>query len=419
MTTDLEAPANQSEQVPPSPPSVPKQKPRKGKPLGLTLAMVIAAGGLWLVTRPHHSGASGHSEESSLPVVAVEKVGREDLSQTVSLSAEFRPYQQVALHAKVAGYLQSISVDVGDHVKDGQVIAQLDVPELKEELQKATAAFGASEQEVARAEAAYTDAHLAFQRLQQVAKEHPKLVAQQDVDTATAKDSASASGVGAARQKVEEAKAEVSRMKALITYMTITAPFDGVVTRRLVDPGALIQAGTASNSQAVPLVEIVEDKRLRLAFPVPESAVSLVKVGSPVHVSVSALGETFSAKVSRFSDKVDHSTRTMWTEADVENPDNRFKPGMIADVTLTTRESKDAVAVPVQAIIAGETPKVLVVDSSGQVVESPIELGLETPSKAEVLKGLSSGQVVIVGNRTGIQPGQKVSPREVASVAAN
>lgn len=164
---------------------------------GLAGAVVIF--GVWLVFHSH--GAGRGPDASRLPVVAVETIERENLAQTLALSAEFRPYQEVALHPKIAGYLQSISVDVGDHVHEGDTIAKLDVPELKDEVGKASAALGASEQEVTRAEAAYADVHVSTQRLQQVAKEHPKLVAQQDVDTALARDATSASAVAAARRK--------------------------------------------------------------------------------------------------------------------------------------------------------------------------------------------------------------------------
>lgn len=351
------------------------------------------------------------------PTVAVEKVTREDLAQSLTLSAEFHPYSQVALHAKVAGYLKSISVDVGDHVHEGDVIAKLDVPELQDELGKVQAALGAAEEEVTRAEAASTDAHIAYQRLQQVAKEHPKLVAAQDVDSALAKDTAASSGFAATKQRVEEAHSEVARVKALLGYMNIVAPFDGVITRRLADPGALIQAGTSSNTQAMPLVELAEDKKLRLVFPVPESAVTLVNVGLPVKVTVGATGQSFEGNVSRFSSKVDHSTRTMWTEVDVENADGRFKPGMIAEARLQTVEHKDAVAVPLQAVSIGEKPAALVVNAAGAVEQHPLKLGLQTPTKAEVLSGLQPGDLVVVGSRSGLQVGQKVTAKELSPTA--
>jgi RND family efflux transporter MFP subunit len=346
-------------------------------------------------------------------VVAVAAVDREDLAQSLNLSGEFRPYLQVNLHAKIAGYLQSISVDVGDDVKEGQTIAQLDVPEMLEELQKAKATLGENEHEVARAEASHEDAKLAFDRLQEVVKDHPKLVALQEVDTSRMREATTGSALAAAQQKVEEGKAEVARITALRGYMSIVAPFDGIVTKRSADPGALVQAGTSGSTP--PVVSIVHDQKLRLTFPVPESAIEQVKVGGAVHVTVNASGEKFDAKISRVTGNVDRSTRTMLAEADVDNPNHRFRPGMIADVVLVTREAKNAVAVPVEAITMGEKPTVMLVDANKTVTRRAVQLGLTAPDKAEVLAGLKPGDQVVVGSRSGIQPGQLVSPRLIAA----
>jgi RND family efflux transporter MFP subunit len=382
----------------------------------LLLSAAVGIGVLLIVFFRGGRGASSDAESNRLPTVAVAKVSREDLAQTVTLSAEFHPYQQVALHAKIAGYLQSIAVDVGDHVHEGQVLAQLDVPELKDDSEKATATLRASEQEVTRAEASYNEAHLACRRLQDVAKEHPKLVAEQDLETAQTKDATAAGALAVAKQRVGEATAELNKVHSMIAYTSIVAPFDGVITKRFVDPGALIQAGTSSSSQ-MPVVDIAEDKRLRLVFPVPESMVSLVKVGAPVHVTVASIDATLEGKVSRFAGKVDRATRTMSTEVEIENNDNRFTPGMYASVAMMLRESKGAITVPVQAIAVGERPKVFVVNGGGVVEERTVQLGLETPSKDEVKTGLEPGEMVIVGSRSGIQPGQKVTPKliEIAS----
>jgi RND family efflux transporter MFP subunit len=373
-----------------------------------TVAIVgLVAGVTWFLWhRAHANHTPAGKSGQAAPVVAVEKVEQADLSQTLSLAAEFRAFQQVSLHAKVSGFLQSISVEIGDRVKEGQVIAQLDVPEQYNDLEKATAAAAAAMQEVARAEAAASEAHLSFTRLRGVADEHPKLVAQAELDTATARDAASASSVAAAKQKVEESQAEIKRVKAMIGYTTMCAPFSGTITRRNADPGALIQAGTSSNTQ--PLVEIAQDSKLRLTFPVPEATVPLLTVGAPVHVLVRTLDAQFDGKISRFTGKIDRATRTMWTEVDVENPDGKFKPGMIAEVTLTTREKKGALAVPVQAIAPGEKPSVLVVGGDGVLQKREVKLGLETPHRTEVLDGLHAGDLVIVGTKSGLQSGQKV-----------
>ena len=371
--------------------------------------LMIAAGAFFYWQR---SGGKGGAQTGSArtTVVAVAKVSREDLAQTLTMTAEFRPYQQAALHAKIAGFLQSISVDVGDHVREGQALAQLDVPELKNDLEKASATLRASEQDVLRWEANYNEAYLASQRLQDVAKQNAKLVAAQELDAVQAKEASAAGSLDAAKQRVMECQAEVNKVRSMMAYTTITAPFDGVITKRYVDTGALVPAGTSSSAQ-VPVVDIAEDKRLRLTFSVPESAVSLVKVDAPVRITVGSLGVTIEGKVSRFSGKVDRATRTMSTEVAVDNSDGRLKPGMYASVALVVRESKGTIAVPVQAIAVGEKPTVLVVGKNGSVEERAVKLGLQTPSKTEVLAGLAPDEKVIVGSRSGIQPGQKVTAK--------
>ncbi len=396
-----------------SAPQISKRRSRKN--VYVFIAVAATAIVAVLLFRGGHSASEGSS--SRLPIVAVAKVTREDLRQTLTIAAEFRPYQQVALHAKIAGFLQSISVDVGDHVREGQALAQLDVPELKDDLEKASASLRASEQEVIRAEANYNDAHLSCRRLQDVAKEHPKLVAEQELDTVQTKDATTAGTLAVAKQRVGECTAELSKVRSMIAYTTIAAPFDGVITRRYADPGALIQAGTSSSAQA-PLVDIAEDKRLRLVFPVPESAVSLIKVGAAMRVTVESINATMEAKVSRYAGKVDRATRTMSTEAEIDNSDGRLTPGMYANVALNLRESKDAITVPVQAIAVGAKPKAFVVNAAGTVEERTVTLGLETPSKDEVTSGLEPGDMVIVGSRSGIQPGQRVTPKLIQLATA-
>ena len=344
--------------------------------------------------------------------MAAAKVAREDLKQTLTIAAEFRPYQEVSLHAKVAGYVQWISVDVGDRVKQGQILAKLEVPELKNELEKDTAALQASREEVNRAQANYDQTHLASTRLLTVAKEHPKLVAQQEVDDARAKDQNAAGGLAAAKQHVDEATAELNKTQALFNYSDITAPFDGVVTHRYADPGALIQAGT-SNSQTMPVVDLEEESRLRLVFPVPESAVAQIRVGQKVEVSVSALHQTFEAAVSRFSDKVDRETRTMRTEADIDNRDGHLKPGIYADATIVVQERDNSVSVPIEAVSMAGKPVVLAVNSKGIVESRPVTVGLTTANHCEILKGLAPGELVVVGSRAGLRDGDKVSPKVI------
>ncbi len=394
----------------------PRQRNRwiqgRKKTAGIVAVTIILAA----IALAIHRAGMKPAKNSSRPV-AVAKVDRENLVQTIKLAAEFQPYQQVSLHAKVSGYVQSISVDVGDRVKEGQVLAVLDTPELKNDLQKDKAALGASEDEVARAQANYNQTHVAGTRLLTVAQQHPKLVAQQEVDDAKAKDDNAAGALAAAKRHVEEAQAELEKTQALFNYSNIIAPFDAIVTHRYADPGALIQAGTSS-SQTAPVVDIEEESRLRLVFPVPESAVARMKVGQKVRVAVTSLNETFEATVSRFSDKVDRETRTMRTEADIDNRDGRYKPGMYAEAVVVVEQHDNAVSVPVEAVSVTGKPLVLVVDQKGVVQARPVTLGLETPTRYEILKGVSPGDMVVVGSRAGLRGGDKVAPKMIELAAA-
>ena len=337
------------------------------------------------------------------PVVAVARVEPEDLFKEITIPAEFRPYTEVELHAKVSGYVKEMKVDIGDRVKAGQLLAVLEVPELHDDFDHAVASH-------ARAQADYRDAHLAYTRLVAVNKDHPNLIAQQDLDTAEAHDAT-------ARGSVEAAKSDVEKYQTLVGYTRIVAPFDGVITKRYADPGSLIQAGTASNTQAMPLVRVSDNMLLRLDFPVSVDYVHDLRLDAPVRVRVDSLsGRVLSGKIARLSDRVDDSTRTMVAEMEVPNPELELVPGMYASVVLKVSERPQALAIPIEALPAGGK-SVLVVNAAGEVEERQVTLGLETPARYEVLSGLHAGDLVVIGNPGQLAPGQKVEPRISAPLA--
>jgi RND family efflux transporter MFP subunit len=346
-------------------------------------------------------------EGTAPQTVSVAKADRENLTKDISLYGEFRPYQEILVHAKVSGYVQSIRVDIGDHVRAGDPLAKLEIPELNDDLNRASAVLAKSQEDVKRAEADYRDAHLAYQRLVEVAKSHPTMVAQQDLDASKDKDAEMEDTVGSARENVRESQAELGRIQTMMDYATISAPFSGTITKRFADTGALIQAGTASDTQAMPLVELAEDSLLRLDFPVPESAVPEIHVTEPVEVTVDALHQTFPGKISRYSGRVDVSTRKMETEVEVPNPDGRLSPGMYATVRLVLEQSKNALTVPLQAVTLGQKPTVVVLNGHLRLEQRDVTLGLQTPDKIEIRTGLADNELVLVGNRAGIQLGQK------------
>lgn len=365
---------------------------------------------------------------AGVPTVAVAKVTRGDVSQSLTVAAEFRPFQEIDVHAKVAGYVKAITVDVGDRVKPGQLLAVLEVPELQDEMQqdeagvrRANEDVNRAQADVERAESAHEMSHLAATRLVAVSKERPKLIAQQDIDDANGRDrqaeaqvSTAKASLAAARQQFEFARANQAKTKTLFDYARITAPFEGVITHRYADTGAMIQAGTSSQTQTMPLVKLSQNSLLRLIIPVPESAVPRIHVKEPVDVSVQALGRTFPGTVARFADRVDPETRTMHVEVDVPNPGLTLVPGMYAQAVIALDEQKNALTLPVQAIDReGDAAHVLVVTRDNKIEQREIKLGLESADRVAVTGGLQEGDRVVVGNRAQLKAGEIVSPKEM------
>jgi RND family efflux transporter MFP subunit len=364
------------------------------------------------------------------PTVAVVAIGRGDVKQALTVAAEFRPFQEIEIHAKVAGFLKSIAVDVGDHVKAGQLLAVLEVPELQAEVRqddasarRAAEEINRAEADLQRAESAHDVAHLAATRLESVTKVRPNLVAQQDIDEAAGRDRVAEAQVATARaalasskEQLEIARATSSKTQTLLDYTRITAPFAGVITHRYADTGAMIQAGTASQTQAMPVVRLSESDRLRLVIPVPESAVSRVRLGSPVDVTVQSLNKTVSGTVARFAGRLDTETRTMRVEVDVPNPRGELVPGMYADATLVLQEASGAIVAPVQAIDRTETgARVLVVGRDEKLEARNVSLGLEAADRVEVTAGLREGDMVVIGSRAQLKPGTVVVPKLAAA----
>jgi RND family efflux transporter MFP subunit len=373
---------------------------------------------------------NGKASASTAPSVSVgvTRVGRKSLVKTLTLSSELVPFQEIDVYAKESGYVQKLLVDYGTRVKQGQLMAVLEIPELVDQLQQDQAAVQNAEHEVDHAqhelnrfEAQYKVAHLEGARLTSVAEQRPGLVAQQEVDDAQGKDLAAQSQVEAGKAGLDAAKSQLSVMQAklahdqtLYAYSRITAPFAGVVTQRYANLGTLMQAGTSSSTQALPLVRLSQDDLFRLVIPVPESSVRYIGVGDSVAVHVPALNRTFRGKVARFSVDVKEETRTMHTEVDVPNPDRVLIPGVYAEATLTLEKRDNALAVPLQAVNHQEDKTtVYVVTPNGEVKGCPVTLGLETATEAEVVSGLVEGESVIVSDRSGLNPGQHVRPQVV------
>jgi RND family efflux transporter MFP subunit len=398
-----------------------------GKRSYLILATVVLIA-LVIVLRFWGNSAKAESNTEAAVPAAVALVKRGPIANSLTLSGAFRPYQQVDVHAKVAGYIRTIYVDVGDQVKTGQVLAILEVPELnaqvagaKADIRRSQDGIRRAQSEIQRAQSTYSAYHAAYTRLKQASDARPGLIAEQELDDSQAKDQESEAQVASARASLSEAEgqlgvaqASLDRLAALESYSHITAPFTGVVTKRYADTGALIQAGTASDTQSMPVVQLAEWSRLRLVVPVPESAVPELHLGNSVSVRVSALNRDFEGHVARFADSLNDETRTMHTEIDVENSDGTLKDGMYAEAKIVLSQQNDALTVPIQAVERNSSgASVLVVNAQGRVEERPVKLGTESSNRLEVLHGLAENERVIIGNHAEFRAGEKVKPKVV------
>jgi RND family efflux transporter MFP subunit len=379
------------------------------------------------------SSKTDASNPPSAPSAAVVKVARRDLTSNLEIASEFQPYQEIQVYAKVSGYIQKLYIDWGTHVKRGQLLALLEIPELQEQIQQDDAGVKRSEQvlegareELKRAQSVYNVAHLTYTRYTEVQKTRPDLLAQQDVDVAQGKDLEASAGVSgakdalaAAEQGVLAAKAALSKDHALFDYARITAPFDGVVTEVYAYTGALLPAGTSSAKDTLALCRLSQNNLLRLVIPLPERAVSEVHVGQTVSVHLTNPDKTFPGTIARFSDQIDTQTRTMYTEVRVPNPNYELVPGIYATVNIPLHTVQHVLTLPIQVVQSAKDNRasVLVVNGSNHIEQRAITLGLQTSTYAEIVSGLQENDLVVFGESGQFQVGELVSPKLVDSQA--
>lgn len=405
----------------------------------ISIAAILIAGAALLYWR-WTARSPSEADDPHPPVAAagetpaaVTRVERRSFDNSLTIAGEFKPFQDVDVHAKVAGYIRKIYVDVGDRVKEGQTLAVLEIPELAAQLAGADAAVRRAQEEirraqsdVERAQSTHAAAHSAYERLKQAADSRAGLVAQQEVDDSEAKDleteaqvSSARAALSSAQQQWQVAQANQQQFAALSNYSHIVAPFAGVVTNRYADTGALIQAGTSSSTQALPVVRLAQTSKLRLVLAIPESVAAQIHLGDPVRARVQALQQDIEGKVSRFADSLDRQTRTMETEIDFDNRDGLLIPGMYAETRLSLREKKNALTIPLEAVNRnGNDATVLAVNAQNIVEERHVRLGLEDEKRVEIISGLIDGDRVIIGNRSEFHNGEKIQPKDVTGAAA-
>jgi membrane fusion protein (multidrug efflux system) len=306
------------------------------------------------------------------------------ITRTVTLPA-FRvlAYQSATIYAKVAGYLKTLKVDKGDAVTEGQLLAEIEVPELL-----ADEAQYRAEADVARGN---------YERMAEARRKAPDLVVPQTVDDL--------------RGRAEVAEARLQRTRTLLQFARITAPFAGVVTARFVDPGAFIPAATSgSTPQSAAMLTLMDFRRLRVQLYVPEAEVPFIKNGLPASLTVEELpGKTFEGTITRFSNALDEATKTMLTEIELPNPAGLLRPGMYASVRLSVERKANALLVPSAAVVMEKAGSFVFTVAGGKAHKTVVHTGFNDGVNVEITEGARADEPVIVVGKQALTDGQAVT----------
>ncbi len=396
---------------------------RKQTSLFLVAGLFLPIGSFFIAC--HSNGKSSEPKADEIPSARVSTAQRGEIAHTLSLAGQFQPYQVVDVHPKVTGFMEKINVDIGDKVRKGQVLAVLEVPELNAqlkgtgfEMERSKDELLRTQHEIKRAEATHAALHADYERLLEASKAQPGLVAQQELDDAQSKDLSSEAQVDAAKaaaagaqEHTQVAGADNERVQALKNYTSVTSPLDGVVVWRYADTGALIQSGTNSNEQDIPIVRLSQSGLLRLRMPIPENDVRFVHIGDQMEVRVDAIERSFTGKIVRFTRDVNFETRTMETEMDVENRDLSISPGMYANTEMQLAHADHVTTIPVEALVLKvDQQTVYCLDSDNRVRIRSVQVGLRGSKLAEIKNGLEPGDRVVLGGQENYTEGERVSP---------
>lgn len=383
----------------------------KGKKLYVVtiLILIILIGAAALKSVHTETDKSKTPEGKKLiPRVEVTKPLRKDLARKISLPANTEPLDQATLYAKAGGYVNWIKVDIGDWVKKDEVIAELDVPEMVKEYDQVKAKLREAQASYEKAKADYGLQKLTYKRVKDIWETEPAAVAEQDVDVARAKFELAKSNINSEKASVDNAEADMKRIEALLEYGKIKAPFDGVITKRFVDPGALIRAATSNNSVS-PVVTIMHTDTVRVLIDVPEPDVPFVEKRNGATVVVDALsGRKFSGTVTRFADALNPETRTMRTEIDIPNPDHILRPGMYGNLTLNLDVHKNAITIPATALVVEKDKKFVYKVKNGKAEKVEIKTGIDDGIQVEVIEGLTGDEDIIIKGKDTVSDGEAV-----------
>ncbi|MCI0387852.1 MAG: efflux RND transporter periplasmic adaptor subunit [Acidobacteria bacterium] len=395
---------------------------------GLLSATVIVGGaGFWRYARnsaqpqrePAPKTAATETEAVSVQVKLPE---RGELARQVGLPGSIEALEQVTLYAKTAGYLKWIKVDIGDRVRKGQALAEIDVPEMapeykgaEAEVESALAKLGNAQAELERAKAELDLKKITYERFKSIRDQDRDVMPQQQVDEAKAQFDMARATVNVAESKIKVAQSEIARAEAvrarlstLMEYTKILAPFDGVVTTRYVDPGALIQHAS-SQTNVSPVVTVARTGTLRVFVDVTEPEVPFIKRGIPVTLTVDAMpGKTYRGACTRFAIALDPKTRTMRTAIDIPNRDGLLRPGMFGRVSLGLERRKDALTVPASAILTEGGKTYVYTVENGKARRVEVRTGLDDGIRVEVTGGLAGDESVIVTGKGAVKDGVMV-----------
>lgn len=370
----------------------------------LALAAVLPAGtyGCAERTGSEHDGRAPVAERR----VEVSAPERAPLARTITLPASVEPFERARLYAKVAGYVDRIHVDIGDRVARGQVLAELEIPEMAPESAEARAQLAEAEAEHARAVAEGDLQRVTFERSRSLRQRSS--ITEQELDQAKASHRRAEASVAVARAHIESLRARVARLDAMMEYATIRAPFDGTVTERFVDPGALVQAATSSDD-VLPVVTVQRLDKTRVVVAVPEREVAAIERGRPATLVVNGLpAQRFNGEVSRTAGALDPATRTMRVEVDVPNPQGALKAGMYGSLTLDLDERAEALTVPATAIVTEKDRRFVFVVRDRTAHKLPVTTGADDAIRVEVTGGLDAGEAVVVSGAGSLADGAVV-----------
>ena len=349
------------------------------------LTAAVASLPLLCGCRPGTATPPSPKSEPPLEVKAIHPF-RGEITSSVTLPGEIKPYQQATLYAKVTGYLKTITVDKGDPVQEGALLAEIEVPELL-----ADAARYKAEVEVA---------DIDYRRVSEAQKKAPDLVVPLSVD--------------AAKGRYEVAKANLERAATLLKFTKIIAPFSGVITRRMVDVGAFIPAATAGSPQNAALVTLADFHTVRVQVAVPELEASLVAKDQPVKVSVDAIpGRSFDGKVTRFAYALDEATKTMLAEIELPNPKQELRPGMYAIVRIGLERRESTLLVPVEALAMEKANAFVYTVADNKAKKVPIKTGFNDGANVEIVSGIKPEEPVILSGKRALNDGQNVKVTEI------